>query len=92
MPSNKVAITLVLIGLLPLGLFLQAIFFSGSQVANLPLNGRDARTELIRIAPDMNPLRLLITMEYGQKARSTVRRHINDFGFLPARGSGAKGA
>jgi len=76
-PSNKVAITLILISLLPLGMTLQAIFFSGSQVTELPLKGREDKTAEIRLEPDMNPLRLLITMDYGSKAFSTVQRHIN---------------
>jgi hypothetical protein len=74
--SNKVALTLVLISLLPLGLTLQAIFFSGSQAAELPLKSRDDQTAVIRLDPDMNPLRLLITMDYGSKAFSTAQRHI----------------
>ena len=76
MPSNKVAMTLILISLLPLGMTLQAIFFSGSEVAELPLKGRNDKTAVIRLDPDMNPLRLLITMDYGSKAFSTVQRHI----------------
>jgi hypothetical protein len=76
MPSNKVAITLILISLLPLGMTLQAIFFSGSEVVELPLKGRDDKTAVVRLDPDMNPLRLLITMDYGSKAFSTVQRHI----------------
>ena len=76
MPSNKVAITLILISLLPVGMTLQAIFLSGSQVAELPLTSRDDKTEVISLEPDMSPLRLLITMDYGSKAFSTVQRHI----------------
>jgi hypothetical protein len=48
-PSNKVAITLIFISLLPLGMTLQAIFFSGSRVAELPLQGRDGKTQVITI-------------------------------------------
>jgi hypothetical protein len=46
-------------------------------VTELPLKGREDKTAVIRLEPDMNPLRLLITMDYGSKAFSTVQRYIN---------------
>lgn len=76
MKSNKVAITLILLGLLPLGMTMHTIFFSGSDVKEFSLKGREGKTEVISLQPDMNPVRLLITVDYGSKAYSTVQRYI----------------
>ena len=76
MPSNKVAIALIFFGLVPLGMSMQAIFFSGSEVTTFPLKGHEGHTGFTTLQPDMNPIRLLITLEYGSKAFSTVQRYI----------------
>ena len=76
MNSNKIAIVLLFLGLLPLGMSVRAIFFSGSDVEEFTLKGREGHTEIISLQPDMNPVRLLITVNVGSKAYSTVQRYI----------------
>jgi hypothetical protein len=76
MPSNKVAFALIFIGLVPLALTMQAIFFSGSDIEEFPLQGKHGETEAVSLQPDMNPLRLIISMDYGMKAFGTAQRYI----------------
>lgn len=76
MLSNKTAIILILASLIPLGLSLHAVFLSGETVKEIHLKGKEGTTESVSVNPEMNPLRLLINMDYGSKAFSTVQRHI----------------
>ncbi len=65
MPSNKTAIALILISLPLLGLTLYDVFFSGTSIQEFQLQGRAGKTNLISVEPDMNPLRLLFSMDYS---------------------------
>ena len=74
--SKKTAVVLIILSLIPLGMSLQAVFFSGSELKVFPLEGRNAKTEAVQVTSDMSPMRLLITMDYGSKGFSTIQRYI----------------
>jgi len=74
--TNKTAFILILASLIPLGLSSYAVFFSGDTVKEIPLKGKVGATNSVSVDPGMNPLRLLLSMDYGGKAFSSVQRHI----------------
>jgi hypothetical protein len=74
--TNKTAFILMLVSLMPLGMSFYAVFISGELVKELPLRGKVGETNLVSVDPGMNPLRLLISVDYGGKAFSAVQRNI----------------
>ena len=74
--TNKTAFILILASLVPLGISLYAVFISGETVREIPLKGKVGATNSVSVDPAMNPLRLLLSMDYGGKAFSSVQRYI----------------
>ena len=74
--TNKTAFILILASLIPLGISLYAVFISGQTVKEIPLKGKVGVTNSVSVDPGMNPLRLLLSMNYGGKAFSSVQRNI----------------
>ncbi len=74
--TNKTAFILILASLIPLGTSLYAVFISGETVREIPLQGKAGATSPVSVDPEMNPLRLLLSMDYGGKAFSSVQRNI----------------
>jgi len=74
--TNKTAFILILVSLIPLGASFYAVFISGEKVKETPLKGKVGATNPVSVDPGMNPLRLLISIDYGGKAFSSVQRNI----------------
>ena len=74
--TNKTAFILILASLIPLGMSLYAVFMSGETVKEIPLKGKVGATNSVSVDPGMNPLRLLLSMDYGGRAFSSVQRYI----------------
>ena len=74
--TNKMAFILILASLMLLGISLYAVFISGETVREIPLKGKVGATNSVSVDPAMNPLRLLLSMDYGGKAFSSVQRYI----------------
>jgi len=74
--TNKMALILILASLIPLGISSYAVFASGETVKEIPLKGKVGDTQSVSVDPGMNPLRLLLNMDYGGKAFSSVQRYI----------------
>jgi hypothetical protein len=74
--TNKTAFILILASLMPLGISLYAVFISGETVKEIPLKGKVGATSSVSVDPGMNPLRLLLSMDYGGRAFSSVQRYI----------------
>ncbi len=55
---------------------MNAVFFSGDTVQISTLKGRVGSTSPVMVSPEMNPLRLVMAMDYGSKSFSTTQRYI----------------
>ncbi len=79
MGSNKTGYLLMASGLVALAISLKAVFFSGSDVEGFPLQGKHGNTYSVRVDPHMNPMRLLISMDYGTKAYNSIAQRYIEY-------------
>ena len=71
------ALLLILVSLIPLGISMNAVFFSGETVRVSTLQGKVGATDPVMVNPDMNPMRLVMAMDYWSKSFSTIHRYID---------------